>query len=152
MRLFEVYNKEDFKYPLVISLPHSGQAISEPVRQRMLPKVVLPNMDWFLPELYAFSKPMGVTVLINNISRYVADPNRDAEITGKGEYSQTIVYQKNTWDRQMYETPLISREIAERIQNFLFAVSYGFEGAAGAKAGAVWEGIPAGPPRLCQLF
>ena len=54
MRLFEVYNKESSTYPLVISLPHSGQAIPEQVRRRMLPKVVLPNMDWFLPELYAY--------------------------------------------------------------------------------------------------
>lgn len=118
MRLFEVYNKESSTYPLVISLPHSGQAIPEQVRRRMLPKVVLPNMDWFLPELYAFFIPMGVTVLKNNISRYVADPNRNPEITGNGKYSQTIVYQKTTWNRPMYETPLRLREIAERIQNY----------------------------------
>lgn len=32
---------------------------------------------WYLPNLYSFLKYLEITTIVNNVSRYVIDPNND---------------------------------------------------------------------------
>lgn len=117
MKTFDLFNKIS-NYPIVVSIPHSGTFIPDEIRQTMISPLVLPNMDWFLPELYSFLISMGVTVIKNNISRYVIDPNRDITKNIFGEYGSSLVYQKTTWAKPMYSKPLAKPEIQDRIDKY----------------------------------
>ena len=117
MENFHVDREDCRRYPLVVSLPHSGTVIPEEVRRSMLPGAVLPNMDWFLPELYSFLPKLGVTTLINRISRYVIDPNRPPDASAE-DYRQSLVYQKTTWGRPIYAAPLPREEIDRRTRQY----------------------------------
>ncbi|GAQ01128.1 N-formylglutamate amidohydrolase [Companilactobacillus farciminis] len=54
MENFTVYNGEVDELPVVIDLPHSGTFIPEDIKSKMVPDLICPNVDWFLPELYDF--------------------------------------------------------------------------------------------------
>ncbi len=127
MQLFEVSNKLVNEYPIVISIPHSGTLIPQNIRNRMIESIILPNMDWYLPELYSFIPDMGITVIKSNISRYVVDLNRsldDSDYTG-GYHS--LVYQRTTFDRGMYKIPLNEDEIKQRIEMYYLPYHYELE-------------------------
>ncbi|MGH8109502.1 MAG: N-formylglutamate deformylase [Arenimonas sp.] len=63
--------------PLLISLPHDGSAIPEPLQERMLPSArTAPDTDWYVSRLYSFAKSLGATILQPKYSRYVIDLNR----------------------------------------------------------------------------
>lgn len=66
--------------PLLISMPHVGQALSEEVAEKLTPKAAqLPDTDWHLPKLYADVKKYKPSLIIANYSRYVVDLNRPAD-------------------------------------------------------------------------
>ncbi|MFE0758089.1 N-formylglutamate deformylase [Inquilinus sp. NPDC058860] len=63
--------------PLLLSIPHVGTAVPEPIRQRLVPEArPLPDTDWHLDQLYDFAEELGVSVLQAVQSRYVIDLNR----------------------------------------------------------------------------
>jgi N-formylglutamate deformylase len=63
--------------PLLISLPHDGEAIPEALRSRMTEDARrVPDTDWHVARLYAFALEMGASVLVPVHSRYVVDLNR----------------------------------------------------------------------------
>lgn len=100
-------------------MPHSGSFVPPHIRSRMLPNVILPNVDWFLKELYAFLPDMGITVLSSNISRYVIDLNRDKIDDTNGEDFWTkLVHTHNTFEKPLYSQPLCFVEIMERIEKY----------------------------------
>lgn len=117
MELFEVSNQFSNEYPIVVSIPHSGTHIPKYIRNQMIQPIILPNMDWHLPELYSFIPKMGITVIKANISRYVVDVNRSLEGDYTGGY-HSLVYQRTTFDRPMYESPLKEDEIKQRIEMY----------------------------------
>lgn len=69
-KTFSIYNIEDNIYPVVISIPHSGMGITPDMEEKLVDDIILPNMDWYLPELYSFLPDMGFIVIINHVSRY----------------------------------------------------------------------------------
>ena len=85
----------------MVSIPHSGEEIPMEVGADMIKGVLLPGVDWYLPELYDFLPRMGATVIINPISRHVIDVNR-GEMTGIGSPNQCLIYTKNTMGRDIY--------------------------------------------------
>jgi formiminoglutamase len=117
LKNYSIFNELDQTHPVVVSIPHSGTYISSEMRKQLMPNVILPNMDWFLRELYDFLPLDHVTVLENNTSRYVADPNRDNEADPTGNY-HTLVYQKTTLNRPMYHHPLTREEVDQRIERY----------------------------------
>lgn len=117
MKNYSVFNELDHTYPVVISIPHSGTHIPSEMRKGLMPNVILPNMDWFLRELYDFLLLDRVTVIENNTSRYVADPNRDIAANPTGNY-HTLVYQKTTLNKPMYPYPLTREEVDQRIERY----------------------------------
>ena len=86
LQIKSIYMTTDFSHvfslthgttPLLLSLPHCGQALPDwliprltPLAQRVL------DTDWYMPELYAFATSLGASVLQPNFSRYVVDLNR----------------------------------------------------------------------------
>lgn len=63
--------------PLLISLPHDGTHIPEPIAAMMTPSARrVPDTDWHVSRLYAFARDLGASVLTPRHSRYVVDLNR----------------------------------------------------------------------------
>jgi len=63
--------------PLVVSMPHSGLALSDGLADRLTPQAVgLPDTDWHVPQLYDFLDALGASTIRANYSRYVVDLNR----------------------------------------------------------------------------
>lgn len=62
---------------LLVSLPHCGTEIPEPVLARMVPQArALEDTDWHLAELYAFVRDVGASLIAPRYSRYLIDLNR----------------------------------------------------------------------------
>lgn len=63
--------------PLVVSMPHVGQVVPEPIRSRLNDTALtLSDIDWHVDRLYAFAEGLGASVLKATYARYVVDLNR----------------------------------------------------------------------------
>ena len=63
--------------PLLISLPHDGEAIPSAIAARLTPSARhVPDTDWHVSRLYAFARDLGASMLVPKYSRYVVDLNR----------------------------------------------------------------------------
>ena len=63
--------------PLLISMPHNGQAIPGDIAATMTDKGrAVPDTDWYMDELYQFAQELGAYLLIPKYNRYVIDLNR----------------------------------------------------------------------------
>lgn len=63
--------------PLLVSMPHSGVALTPEVQSGMTQLAKkLPDTDWYIPQLYDFLVEMEVGYIQANYSRYVIDLNR----------------------------------------------------------------------------
>ena len=117
-----VLNRDLHDLPVVISIPHSGVSMTDLMAQNLRKDAILANMDWYLPELYNFLENMGFTVVINRMSRYVIDPNRDLAGGTQQNYTKALIYEKTTFGRdypyiwirdgkaQWYGDPLSKKE------------------------------------------
>ena len=73
----DVYTLAVGDSPLVVSMPHSGLALSEGLAERLTPEAAgLPDTDWHIPQLYDFLEGLGASTIRANYSRYVIDLNR----------------------------------------------------------------------------
>lgn len=114
LKPYLIYNSENHRFPLVVSIPHSGTQLTREMQETFLPDVVLSNMDWYLPQLYAFLVEWGVTVLVNPISRYVIDPNRPPFQKIGDAYTTNCIYETTTSGEPMYAAPLTEAVRLER--------------------------------------
>ena len=68
--------------PLLISFPHAGTQIPAALATRLTPAALqLADVDWHLPQLYAFAQAMGASLLSARFARHVIDLNRPPEDT-----------------------------------------------------------------------
>ncbi len=73
----EVYRFSPGETPLLVSVPHAGTHLPEPVAERMTEAARrLPDTDWHVDRLYEFAADLGAGVLVATHSRYVVDLNR----------------------------------------------------------------------------
>ncbi len=73
----DIFTLERGTAPLLVSLPHDGSHIPEPLRARMQPSAqAAPDTDWHVSRLYAFARALGASILRPHHSRYVVDLNR----------------------------------------------------------------------------
>jgi len=74
----DVYDLKTGKSPLIVSMPHSGLALSPGLSDRLTAEATpLPDTDWHVPQLYDFLDDLGASVIRASYSRYVIDLNRD---------------------------------------------------------------------------
>ncbi len=63
--------------PLLVSFPHAGTEISDELAVRMTPEALQrADVDWHLPQLYAFAHAMGASTMAARFARHVIDLNR----------------------------------------------------------------------------
>ena len=63
--------------PLLVSMPHAGTHVPADIAALLTDEARhVPDTDWHMPELYAFAKAMGASILVATHSRYVVDLNR----------------------------------------------------------------------------
>ncbi len=79
-----VYSLTRGHSPLIVSMPHSGEALGRFGARMTDAARQIPDTDWHLPRLYDFLPELAATVLVANYSRYVIDLNRDP--SGKSLY------------------------------------------------------------------
>lgn len=119
MKKIETINLTKHELPVVISIPHSGVHITQQMEAVLLDNVIFSNVDWYLPQLYSFLDELGFTTIINNISRYEIDPNRDIKNQNKeASYTKNLIYTKTTFGDEIYKKELDSSEIERRINEF----------------------------------
>lgn len=68
--------------PLIVSFPHAGTEIPDEIAGRMTPEALQrADVDWHLPQLYAFAAGLGATLIAARFARHVVDLNRPPEDT-----------------------------------------------------------------------
>lgn len=118
MDIIVVINGNNNKLPFIISIPHSGLYITKEMNDMLNDNAILSNSDWYLKELYSFLEGLGFTVIINNINRYVIDPNRELDLTNKDNYASSLIYLKNTFSNDIYKIIPSEEEIKDRINKY----------------------------------
>ena len=113
----EILNKDNHSLPFIISIPHSGIFLTEELISNLKDKVILPNTDWYLQDLYSFLQELGYTVIINNMSRYVIDPNRSLT-DNNPSFWHSAIYTKTTYGKEMYKNELTEDVKKERIKYY----------------------------------
>lgn len=115
MNKYTIYNKNN-SYPIIVSLPHSGTFVPDNIRKKFNEDIVLDSTDWFLPELYDFIKDIGLTMIVNNLNRYVIDVNRKIDRKDTLSYKTNLVFHKNSHGSLIYKHDLSRKDIEERIK------------------------------------
>ena len=73
----EVFKFHQGFTPLLVSIPHCGTHVPDPIAARMTAEArPLADTDWHLEQLYDFAADLGASVLAATHSRYVVDLNR----------------------------------------------------------------------------
>ncbi|ELR71050.1 N-formylglutamate deformylase [Fulvivirga imtechensis AK7] len=78
---YHVIEPETGRVPILISVPHSGTAFPDNIRDHYDQKLIEApdDTDWFVHKLYDFAPAMGITMIRAEYSRWVIDLNRDPE-------------------------------------------------------------------------
>lgn len=77
MAIYELHRGDA---PLLISLPHDGSTIPDPIAGCMTDAARRsPDTDWHVGRLYDFAREIGASVLKPSCSRYVIDLNRPSD-------------------------------------------------------------------------
>lgn len=118
MNQIEIWNNRKNTIPLIVSIPHSGTYIPPIMKKKLADHVVLANIDWYLPSLYSFLKDLGITTIINRVSRYVIDPNREICGCNHTSYLRSYLYTKTTFGNSMYREDLEDKEVYDRIVKY----------------------------------
>jgi N-formylglutamate deformylase len=76
----DIFTLTPGRTPLLISFPHSGTFIPEALAARMTDAALQrADVDWHLPQLYAFAQAIGAGTLVAHHARHVIDLNRPPE-------------------------------------------------------------------------
>jgi N-formylglutamate deformylase len=74
----DTYTLVKGRIPLLISMPHNGEALPEYIADKMTEQgKSVADTDWHKDKLYAFAKALGAYIIMPKYSRYVIDLNRD---------------------------------------------------------------------------
>ena len=99
---------------IVASIPHSGRVIEATFRHGLTADPDALWADWYTAHLYSFLPDLGITTITTEISRFVADPNRDPS-SGHGDFWRTVVPANDPMGVSIYGRPLAQAEVDERI-------------------------------------
>ena len=79
LRIFEEFNTKEIKFPIVLSIPHSGRIFPEEFLKNVAvnTKELRGSEDCFVDEIFGEAKNHGITGISMNIARAFVDLNRD---------------------------------------------------------------------------
>ncbi|PTN07367.1 N-formylglutamate amidohydrolase [Mangrovibacterium marinum] len=78
--LFNITRPAEIHSPIVLSIPHSGTEIPEELREEFKTEMLpADDTDWFVDDLYAFGKELGILTIKANYSRLLIDLNRNLD-------------------------------------------------------------------------
>ncbi len=134
LKIFEVYNEKDLKYPLLLSIPHSGTIFPDGFLQQInvSEKVLKGNEDLFVDELLAPAISQGICAIKMNVSRVFVDVNRDQiEIdremfydypeeenlirSTRCRYGIGVIHRIDSTGHEIYDAPISYYQTLERI-------------------------------------
>ena len=101
--------------PIIISIPHGGVIVPQQFTKQLLTTPKKLWSDWYTADLYSFLPELGVTVLKTQLSRFVADVNRDETTPAYGPFWKGIVPSTTPAGKEIYSKKLTSTEINQRI-------------------------------------
>ncbi len=109
--------------PLLISLPHDGEALPPEVLARLTPDARrLPDTDWQVSRLYSFARELGASILQPHYSRYLIDLNRSPDdlslYPGQNTTGLCPTIQFNGAPIYVDGEAPAPDEIAQRLQNY----------------------------------
>jgi len=74
------YTLSKGKIPLLISMPHNGEAIADEIKHAMTEVGInVTDTDWYMDKLYDFADELGIYVINPKYSRFVIDLNRNPD-------------------------------------------------------------------------
>ena len=109
--------------PLLISVPHDGRLLPEPIERRMTPAGSdIADTDWHVAKLYEFARELDASVLVADYSRYVVDLNRppDDAALYEGQISTGICPSMSFAGEYLYEDmgEVAAVDIRERVDAY----------------------------------
>ena len=122
MKPFDILGPLVPELPIVVDIPHSGMAIPDAAADHFAPEFARSrlNTDWFLDRLFGFLVDGGITVLRNNVFRYVIDVNRRVSRPYLGHWTRSLVAREKPedtpFDGRMYISLPTDEEIEQRIE------------------------------------
>lgn len=119
----DVFSFTEGRTPLLISIPHDGRLLMPGQADRMTEEgQAMPDTDWFVRDLYAFTDELGASIIAANYSRYVVDLNRPADDAAlyEGQVSTGLCPSKTFAGKDIYIDggTVSAREKAERIDRY----------------------------------
>jgi N-formylglutamate deformylase len=135
--IMEEYNTDDIKFPMILSIPHSGTVFPDEFLKAVVPdvKTLRKNEDIFVYDLLEPAiKEGGVTAIKLNISRMFIDVNRAKlevdpgmfydyprdELSlnqNRSRYGLGIVHKLTADSLPIYAGPISYKEVEKRIKN-----------------------------------
>jgi N-formylglutamate deformylase len=112
----EVWAAQPPAQPVVASLPHGGTYFPGAEAAGLIVARQRLWTDWDTPRLYRFLPGIGIATLVNRLSRFVADPNRELRPPLHGNFWQTAVPATTTRGTPIYLQALDEEEVARRIE------------------------------------
>ena len=97
LKIFEDYNTQDFKYPMVLSSPHSGRCFPPEflANSRLSEAELRSSEDCYVEEIIRGASDAGIPMIAMNIPRTFVDVNRD-----KIEIDETMYFDRPQSDPQ----------------------------------------------------
>ena len=135
--IMEEYNTDDIKFPMILSIPHSGTVFPDEFLKAVVPdvKTLRKNEDIFVYDLLEPAiKEGGVTAIKLNVSRMFIDVNRAKlevdpgmfydyprdELSlnqNRSRYGLGIVHKLTADSLPIYAGPISYKEVEKRIKN-----------------------------------
>jgi N-formylglutamate deformylase len=112
----ELWAAQSPAQPVVASLPHGGRHFPGAEAAGLIVARQRLWTDWDTPRLYQFLPGIGIATLVNRLSRFVADPNRELRPPLHGNFWQAAVPATTTRGAPIYLQALDEEEVARRIE------------------------------------
>lgn len=107
--------------PVLVSIPHNGSLIPEPIAKRMTAAGQSSrDTDWFLDRLYDFPESSAASKLVAQYSRYVIDLNRPRDNTSlyPGQATTGLIPKQCFDGAAIYDQQEVAAiEMSERIES-----------------------------------
>ena len=82
IKIMDTFKFHQGSLPLLISMPHNGRDLAPEIEHKFTNSALkLADTDWFMQELYAFTKDFSCSIITPLFSRYIIDLNRSPENT-----------------------------------------------------------------------